>query len=95
MKRKEAIKTLQELWRETNDSWYEEALDMAIEALQFVEHFDLLKEYQSLQEVVMCKDCRYANECHKSVQYTRNESNTVTIGFSQIEWCSKGERKEE
>lgn len=70
-------------------------LDMAIEALQFVEHFDLLKEYQSLQEVVMCKDCRYANECHKSVQYTRNEPNTVTIGFSQIEWCSKGERKEE
>lgn len=34
-----------------------EALDMAIEALQFVEHFDLLKEYQSLQEVVYCKDC--------------------------------------
>lgn len=34
-----------------------DALDMAIEALQFVEHFELLKEYQSLQEVVYCKDC--------------------------------------
>ena len=33
------------------------ALDMAIEALQFSKHFDLLKEYQSLQEVVQCKDC--------------------------------------
>ena len=46
-------------------------------------------------EVVRCKDCRYANECHKSVQYTRNELNTVTIGYSPIEWCSKGERREE
>ncbi len=43
-------------------------------------------------ELVRCKDCRYAGECHKSVQYARNESNTVTIGYSPIEWCSKGER---
>ena len=98
MTREEAIQILADLidspflhtWEKQN-----KALHMAIEALQFVKHFDLLKEYQSLQEVVMCKDCRYANECHKSVQYTRNEPNTVTIGFSQIEWCSKGERKEE
>lgn len=34
-----------------------EALDMAVEALQFAKHFDLLKEYQSLHEVVYCKDC--------------------------------------
>lgn len=33
MTREEAIKTLRELWRETNDSWYEEAYNMAIEAL--------------------------------------------------------------
>ena len=45
--------------------------------------------------IVRCKDCRHANECHKSVQYTRNEPNTVTIGYSPIEWCSKGERSEE
>lgn len=31
--RKDAIKTLHELWRETNDSWYKEVFDMAIEAL--------------------------------------------------------------
>lgn len=30
----EAIKTLQELWRETNDSWYEETYKVAIEALK-------------------------------------------------------------
>lgn len=33
MTREEAIKTLHELWRETNDSWYEEVFRMAIEAL--------------------------------------------------------------
>lgn len=33
MTKEEAIKTLRELWRETNDSWYEEAYNMAIEAL--------------------------------------------------------------
>lgn len=59
-----------------------------------------LREYQDKEEngelvsVVRCKDCRHANECHKSVQYTRNEQNTVTIGYSPIEWCSRGERKE-
>lgn len=45
--------------------------------------------------IVHCKDCRHANECHKSVQYTRNEPNSVTIGYSPIEWCSRGERSEE
>ncbi len=33
MTREEAIKTLRELWRETNDHWYEETYNMAIEAL--------------------------------------------------------------
>ena len=45
-------------------------------------------------EVVRCKDCRHAHECHKSVQYTRNEPNTVTIGYTKIDFCSYGERKE-
>lgn len=34
MTKDEAIKTLRELWRETNDSWYEEVYKMAIEALK-------------------------------------------------------------
>lgn len=33
MKKEEAIKTLNELLRETNDPWYEEVYNMAIEAL--------------------------------------------------------------
>jgi hypothetical protein len=44
--------------------------------------------------IIKCKDCRHADECHKSVQYTQNGLNTVTIGFSPIEWCSNGERRE-
>ena len=34
MKREDAIKTLKELWRETNDPWYEEVYNMAINALE-------------------------------------------------------------
>lgn len=45
--------------------------------------------------VVRCKDCRHADECHKSVQYTRCEPNTVTIGYTKIDFCSHGERREE
>lgn len=62
-----------------------EAFDMAIESLQS----------NIMTDIVRCKDCRYKNECHKSVQYTRNEPNSVTIGFEPIEWCSRGERREE
>lgn len=80
-----------------------EAIDMAIEALQAdtVSREDTvtLNSPISIQAdmvaVVRCKDCRYADECHKSVQYTRNEPRTVTIGYSPIEWCSHGERREE
>ena len=45
-------------------------------------------------EVVRCKDCRHANECRKIVQYSRNEQNTVSMGYLPIEWCSRGERRE-
>lgn len=91
MTRKEAIQVLKMV---EAYGLADEAKCMAIEALQFVEHFDLLKEFQSLQEVVWCKDCRHADECHKKIQYTRNEPNSVTIGFLPIEWCSRGKRRE-
>lgn len=34
MTTQEAIKTVRELWRETNDPWYEETYDKAISALE-------------------------------------------------------------
>lgn len=51
-------------------------------------------ERRAKNSIVHCKDCRHADECHKCVQYTRNEPRTVTMGYSPIEWCSHGERRE-
>jgi len=48
-----------------------------------------------VQNLVRCEDCRYANECSKYVQYTRTEPSIVTIGYSPIKWCSKGDRRSE
>lgn len=74
-------------------SGYTEALDMAVEALQFVEHFDLLKEYQSLQEVVRCKDCIHKEHCHETIAHTRIHDGFKEHWSEPIEWCSRGERK--
>ena len=49
MKRKDAIKTLKELWRETNDPWYEEVYNMAINAL----------EADRKDEPQTCDNCRF------------------------------------
>lgn len=57
------------------------------------EKVNIVAEWQG--EIVRCKDCRHADECHKSVQYTRNELNSVTIGYTEIDFCSHGERREE
>ena len=55
MTREKAIKTLQELWRETNDQWYEEVYNMAIEALQ--------------TDIVRCENCKYQDECEEVVLF--------------------------
>lgn len=57
---------------------------------------DIFKQLPSVQqEIIRCEDCRHANECHKSVQYTRYEPNSTIIGYSAIKWCSRGERRED
>lgn len=93
MKRKEAIQILS-----TRDahgvmcgytSGVTEALDMAIEALQFAEHFNLLKEYQSLQEVVRCNDCKWYQGVHGVQGHAPCE-----LFNKQVLWndfCSNGE----
>lgn len=52
MTREDAIKTLKELWRETNDPWYEEVYNMAINELEADRktetQTDLVKESPSL-----------------------------------------------
>ena len=72
-------------------SGYQEAFDMAIEALQFVEHFDLLKEYQSLQEVVRCKDCKHRDE--KCGMGEHRWCRILKMSTVPNDFCSYGERK--
>ena len=104
MTREEVVKWLESLRKETGKAenrtlWhYAESIDMAIKALSnniTESPNEAIKRQNDAIDLVRCKDCRHANECHKSVQYTRNGLNTITIGYSPIEWCSKGERSEE
>ena len=67
-----------------------EALDMAIEALQFTKHFDLLKEFQSLQEVVRCKDCRFNKHPSNDLCLIKK----VGIYPDDDDFCSYGKRRE-
>lgn len=98
MTRKEAIQILSTRIVPTKN-WQEihEAIDMAIESLQFTEHFDLLKEYQSLQEVVMCKDCKYWQDSEVGIVEcpicTRIYDMVFEMGAD--DYCSKGKRREE
>lgn len=101
MTREEAIRQIRDVIAENNSikphivtfEQEKEALYMAIEALQFAEHFDLLKEYQSLQEVVRCKDCIHQEHCYKTVAHTRHHDDFIEHWSETIEWCSRGERK--
>lgn len=81
MTREEAIKILKSM---SDVSTQGEAIDMAIEALQFVEHFDLLKEYQSLQEVVRCKDCRWWNSETKGCKRNPSVASTERGGAMRL-----------
>lgn len=68
-----------------------EAINIAIEALQFVEYFDLLKEFQLLQEVVQCKDCEYQNECEEVILFDINDDEVIG---HRVHWCSyRGNKK--
>ena len=55
MKREDAIKTLRELWRETNDSWYEEVYKMAIEALSA----DAVPQLRQTDTLIIADALRY------------------------------------
>lgn len=89
----------------TSGRLYNQAIDMAIEALQFAEHFDLLKEFQSLQEVVRCKDCRWWNEDDFPRAFPEKKTSACEVpniygaNFSRYtqedEFCSRGERRED
>ena len=59
MTKAEAIKTLRELWRETNDSWYEEAYNMAIEALEERPKGKwIYQESENIEKIYLCSNCK-------------------------------------
>ena len=92
MKIEEAIELLEDLDGAVEDNQgrdYDEAFRMAIKALQFTKHFDLLKEYQSLQEVVRCKDCKYAD--FKSPYPV---CNFIEMNITDNDFCSWGDKGE-
>lgn len=75
MTREEAIKTLNELLRETNDPWYEEVYNMAIEALS--------------AEPIYCNECKHQDYCHQTVSYTKVRLGYNEHGAMPVEWCSR------
>lgn len=68
---------------------FDKANQIILDALQFAEHFDLLKEHESLQEVVLCKDCIYYETCNLRSSHWWKGGYTV-----DIEFCSFAERRE-
>ena len=56
MTREEAMKTIRELKRETNDSWYEEVYDMAIEALKAQQWIPCSETERLPENEVLCCD---------------------------------------
>lgn len=78
-------------WKEEIDGTIE-SVDMAIKALQFAKHFDLLKEYQSLQEVVRCKDCRHCSEYYDRDGYPYWECDEWDSGTDADGFCYYGEK---
>jgi len=96
MTREEAIQILKDIsWQMASVKRDEniQAIDMAIKALQFAEHFDLLKEFQSLQEVVRCKDCIWRNEHCGMGEHKWCEK--MNLSTAPNDFCSYGERREE
>lgn len=45
-------------------------------------------------EIVRCKECKYKQQCQKTVQHTTHEPTSVTIAYKAVDFCSYGERSE-
>lgn len=49
----------------------------------------------NVEVVVRCKDCRYQEHCHETVAHTKDHDGFREHWSEPIEWCSRGERREE
>ena len=95
MKNEKAIELLEDMKTEENFSALCDLCDTALAALYFQKHFDALKEFQHLEEVVRCKDCHYNLICSHSVTMTQYSHNTISTGPRNVEFCSYGKRRED
>lgn len=55
----------------------------------------ILEEVKEIMSVVRCKDCRHQDHCHKTVAHTKEHDGFREHWSETIEWCSRGERREE
>lgn len=72
---------------------FDKANKIILDALQFAEHFDLLKEHEQLESVVRCKDCIH----------WKADNEVFELGFccvfpqkwvAETFYCADGERRE-
>lgn len=45
--------------------------------------------------IVRCNDCKHKEHCHETVAHTRHHAGFIEHWSETIEWCSRGERREE
>ena len=95
MTNKQALTLFKEMKsKETYESMVK-MCDVAIAALEFQKHFDALKEFQHLEEVIKCDECIYSNNCSHSVTITQYSENTISSGPRHIKFCSGGKRRDD
>ena len=68
------------------------------------EHYKSIGEFMNLitnsptidaVEVVRCNNCKKQSYCHRTVGKTKRHDAFVEYWSEGIEWCSKGERRED
>lgn len=95
MNNQEVLNLFEDMKSEKSLAALTEMCDVAIAALKFREHFDALKEFQHLEEVVRCTDCRYNLICAQRVTMTEFSHNTISTGGKEVKFCSYGKRRED
>ena len=94
MTNEQALDLFEDMKTEESLTALTEICDVAIAALKFREHFDALKEFQHLEEVVRCKECLYSTICSHSITVTKYTENTISTGCKEVKFCSLGKRRD-
>lgn len=69
------------LWKyREDDDWYRADID------------DLIRAYAT---IVRCDECEKQSYCHQTVGKTKRHDGFIEYWTEEIEWCSKGVRRED